>query len=194
MSVVAFQPSGRRPLGAPDDAPLVSRAASGELSAFEALYRAHAGWVYGLCLRLTGDRQLAEDCTQECFVGAWRGLRGFRKQSQFSTWLHSIAVHTVLNRRRAERRSSFLSAEDHAEFVAAVPGATDAAGPIDLERAIAHLPPGARDVLILVGIYGYSHEEAATMLNIATGTSKAQLHRARSLLTTRLDIAITEQA
>jgi RNA polymerase sigma-70 factor (ECF subfamily) len=194
VTVLAYRMPGRRPAWPLEDAQVISRAADGDLAAFEGLYRAHAGWVYGLCLRLTGQRQLAEDCTQESFVAAWRGLASFRKQSQFSTWLHRIAVNTVLNRRRAERRSALVSAEEHAESVAAVPGASDAAGPIDVERAIARLPRGARDVLVLVGIYGYTHEEAAAMLRIATGTSKAQLHRARALLTAHLDLEILEQA
>jgi RNA polymerase sigma-70 factor (ECF subfamily) len=64
--------------------------------------------------------------------------------------------------------------------------AMDEATPIDVERAIAALPPGARDIVVLHGIYGYSHEEAATMLGIAVGTCKAQLHRARHLMRARM--------
>ena len=89
------------------------------------------------------------------------------------------------------RRSGDIDAPDSEASAAEalnVTGDMDAAGPLDLERAIASLPPGARDVLVLVGIYGYSHDEAATMLGVAAGTCKAQLHRARALLSARLNL------
>jgi len=192
VTVIAFQAPPRHESAKPEDAAAISRAVGGDLAAFEKLYRIHAGWVYGLCLRLTGQRELAEDCTQESFIAAWRGLPGFEHRSQFSTWLHRIAVNTVLSRRRPASQPALLSVEVCADAVAAVPGELDAAGPIDLEQAIAALPPGARDVLVLVGIYGYSHEESAALLGIAPGTSKAQLHRARALLTKHLGLQPSE--
>jgi RNA polymerase sigma-70 factor (ECF subfamily) len=79
---------------------IIAAAARGDLRAFEHLYRQFAPRVYGLCLRLTGQREAAEDCTQESFVAAWRALSRFEQRSRFSTWLHRIAVHTVLARRR----------------------------------------------------------------------------------------------
>jgi len=116
------------------------------------------------------------------------GLAAFEHRSRFGTWLHRIAVNTVLSRRRASHQPELVSAERHAEAVAAIAGELDAAGPIDLEQAVTRLPPGARDVLVLVGIYGYSHDEAAGLLGIAPGTSKAQLHRARALLSAQLSL------
>lgn len=192
VTVVALQAAPGRESAAPEDTAAISRAAGGDLAAFEKLYRTHAGWVYGLCLRLTGQRELAEDCTQECFVAAWRGLGRFEHRSRFSTWLHRIAVNTVLSRRRPASQPALLSVETCADAVAAIPGELDAAGPIDLEQAVAALPPGARDVLVLVGIYGYSHEESAALLGIAAGTSKAQLHRARALLSKHLGLLPSE--
>jgi RNA polymerase sigma-70 factor (ECF subfamily) len=159
----------------------IERARRGDMRAFERLYRAHAGWVYGLCLRLTGEHASAEDCTQDTFVAAWRALGRFEQRSRFATWLHRIAVNTVLGQRRGPRLQ-LVSTETHAGEVADVAAPGDTHIPIDLERAIERLPPGARDVLVLVGLYGYSHEEAADSLGIAVGTSKAQLHRARALL------------
>src|SRR6202790_3828075 len=82
---------------------LIAAAAGGDLAAFEHLYRQFSPRIYGLCLRLTGQREAAEDCTQESFVAAWRALAGFEQRSRFSTWLHRIAVHTVLARRRGLR-------------------------------------------------------------------------------------------
>jgi RNA polymerase sigma-70 factor, ECF subfamily len=157
---------------------------------FEDLYRTHVGQVYGLCLRLTGQPALAEDCTQECFIAAWRALPTFEGRSQLSTWLHRIAVNTVLAHRRRRPSDALREASALDESAADVPDAADAAGTVDVEAALERLPQGARDVVVLVGVYGHSHEEAANMLGIATGTSKAQLHRGRRLLAQQLGIAM----
>jgi RNA polymerase sigma-70 factor, ECF subfamily len=167
-----------------EPAELIAAAAGGDLMAFESLYRQFSPRVYGLCLRLTGQREAAEDCTQESFVAAWRSLAGFEGRSRFSSWLHRIAVHTVLSRRRGLRVEYEVP-----EPASGLPEVADPAGdapPLDLERAIAGLPAGARHVLVLVGIYGFSHAEAAHTLGIAEGTCKAQLHRARGLLAAAL--------
>jgi RNA polymerase sigma-70 factor (ECF subfamily) len=169
---------------------LVEAAAAGSQAAFEALYRRHVGRVHGLCLRMTAQRETAEDCTQEAFVQAWRNLPRFEVRSSFGTWLHRIAVNTVLaqRRRRAETLGADASAEESVAETLADATASDPTAGRDLEAAIASLPPGARHVLVLAGIYGFSHEEVAVMLGIAVGTCKAQLHRARKLLGTRLQL------
>jgi RNA polymerase sigma-70 factor, ECF subfamily len=170
------------------EAQTIAQACAGDQRAFERLYRVHAAWVFGLCLRLTGDRNHAQDCTQEAFIAAWRALAKFEQRSRFSSWLHRIAVNVVLSHRNRASSGRLVSAEEHAEEVRALAGPADATGSIDLERAITRLPQGARDVLVLVGLFGYSHEEAAEMLGIAAGTSKAQLHRARGLLSSQLGL------
>ena len=157
---------------------------------FEALYRAHVGQVYGLCLRLTGQPALAEDCTQDCFIAAWRALPGFEGRSQFSTWLHRIAVNAVLTQRRRRDHDPLREAAELDGQALQLSNGDEAADTIDVERALRRLPPGARDVLVLAGIYGHSHDETAAMLGIAIGTSKAQLHRARQLLATQLGIGL----
>jgi RNA polymerase sigma-70 factor, ECF subfamily len=157
---------------------------------FEALYRAHVGQVYGLCLRMTGQPALAEDCTQECFIAAWRALPAFEGRSQLSTWLHRIAVNTVLAQRRRRPGDALREAGALDEMASEVPDAADAVGTVDIESALDRLPQGARDVVVLVGVFGHSHEEAAQMLGIATGTSKAQLHRGRRLLAQQLGLAM----
>ena len=171
-----------------DESERVARARNGDVAAFEGLYRDHVGRVYALCLRMTGHPATAEDLTQDTFVSAWRSLPGYEGRSRFSTWLHRIAVNAVLAERRAPLGRNEVSMTDDEgetmEFTAEQP--TDDAIPIDLERAIAALPPGARDIVVLHGIYGYSHEEAARMLDLAVGTCKAQLHRARQLMRARL--------
>lgn len=169
---------------------LVRRACAGDTRAFEKLYREHSGRVYGLCLRMTRDAQTAEDCTQETFLSAWRALGSFQTRSSLATWLHRIAVNVVLARRR--RRTPVQESLDEEEL----PEGTwqwELDRPMEMEEiesAIAGLPQGARDVVVLHAIYGYSHDEAAQMLGIAEGTCKAQLHRARKLLRERLGVEV----
>ena len=167
---------------------LVESAVRGSTEAFERLYRLHSSRVYGLCLRMTGHRETAEDCAQEAFVQAWRSLPRFEARASFGTWLHRIAVNAVLARarRRSERLGAEASVEDEVAETLADGGTGDTGVELDLEAAIAGLPTGARHVLVIAGIYGYSHEETASMLGVAVGTCKAQLHRARRLLGQRL--------
>jgi RNA polymerase sigma-70 factor (ECF subfamily) len=167
---------------------LVAAAAAGSTAAFEQLYRRYAARVHALCLRMTGNVATAEDCVQEAFVQAWRNLGQFETRSAFGTWLHRIAVNTVLQqaRRRRETLGEADSIEREVAERMADPLAEDPARDRDLEAAIAALPAGARHVLVLVGLYGHSHEEASQLLGVAVGTCKAQLHRARALLSARL--------
>lgn len=166
---------------------LVARAQAREVKAFEALYRLHVGRIHALCRRLTGSQALAEDCTQEAFVQAWKALPGFRRDSAFGSWLHRIAVNVVLGHQRtALRRSAWMrdDGDDALDACAAPAERPDVA--LDLDRAIAELPPGARTVFVLYDIDGYKHEEIAELTGLAVGTCKAHLHRARRLLRARL--------
>jgi RNA polymerase sigma-70 factor (ECF subfamily) len=168
---------------------LVQRARSGDRRAFERLYREHAGRVYGLCLRMTRDAQLAEDCTQETFINAWRALGKFETRSSLSTWLHRIAVNVSLAKRRKSGPVERSPAEE--EGIASEWTLETPVEEREIESAIAGLPEGARDALVLHALYGYSHGEAAQMLGIAEGTCKAQLHRARALLRERLGVGVS---
>jgi len=170
---------------------LVERARAGDARAFERLYREHAGRVYGLCLRMTRQPHLAEDCTQETFINAWRALAQFETRSAFSTWLHRIAVNVTLARRRRSARDEPLPEVEVEEE--AIERDWTLETPIEveeIENAIGALPEGARDALVLHALYGYSHSEAAQMLGLAEGTCKAQLHRARKLLRERLNVEV----
>ncbi len=172
-----------------DDRLLVKRAGRGDRQAFEALYRTHVKRVYALCRRLCGDPALAEDLCQETFVKAWTGLPSFRGKSAFGTWLHRVAVNTVLGHRRWSDSREDLRAEDLstvAPFSAARAESQPSAG-VDLERAIARLPQGARAVFVLHDVEGYLHREISEMTGMAVGTSKAHLHRARGLLREALE-------
>jgi len=167
----------------PDLTDLVRRAQDGDETAFRDLYREHAGRIYAVCLRLTGDAAAAEERTQDAFVRAWERLGTFRGESAFGTWLHRLAVNVVLmeqrGRRRREQRVAPASDDPVFERAAVAPAGAER---LDLERAIALLPAGARAVFVLFDVEGYSHEEIAGMCGIAVGTSKAQLFRARRLL------------
>ena len=163
----------------------VAMATSGDRQAFERLYRANVNRIFALCVRMIGDRMLAEELTQDVFVRAWQKLALFRGDSAFSTWLHRLAVNVVLNARKSEgrqrRRFGADDAEEQDEVQIAAPMATPGLA-LDLEAAIALLPPGAKRVFILHDVEGFKHEEIAEMLDITAGGSKAQLHRARMLL------------
>lgn len=165
----------------------VRRAQDGDSAAFQALYQGHVGRVFAVCLRLSGNRTEAEEHTQDVFVRAWERLGSFRGESAFSTWLHRLAVNEVLQSRRgAGRRGRRVTFTDDDRLLD-VAGPTRPVAGMDLEQAIATLPPGARTVFVLHDVEGYQHEEIARMTGIAEGTSKAQLHRARRLLREALD-------
>ena len=173
------------------DAGWVAAARGGDMRAFERLYRAHSGKVMGLCLRMTRRRDVAEDCVQQTFIRAWRSLSAFEGRSAFGTWLHRIAVNEVLTYARNHGTRS-ESNDDALESALADPRdgskELDAGEVMDVERALATLPEGARHVVVLQAVYGYSHEEVADMLGIAVGTCKAQLHRGRKLLRERMGL------
>jgi RNA polymerase sigma-70 factor (ECF subfamily) len=169
-----------------DEQHWVRKAQAQDTAAFEALYRRHVDKVYGLCLRMTGNASEAEDCVQDAFIQAWTKLDKFRGESAFGTWMHRVAVNTVLGRMRKSRRE-----HDRIRAVteiSSVPESIgDSGGLQDVEQAINELPSGARHVFVLHAVYGYSHGETGGMLGIAEGTSKAQYHRARRLLSQQLN-------
>ena len=180
------------------DARLIERARSGDVDAFEHVYRREVGRVYALCLRMSGDAGRARELTQSVFVRAWDRLASFRGDSQLSSWLHRIAVNEVLIEARTDRRRrarvvlagdevdddsrSDSGARHNAPMYNGSTQPVDTEARIDLERAIAALPPGARTVFVLHDIEGYKHEEISRMTGSAEGTLRAQLHRARRLL------------
>ena len=161
---------------------VVRLAQGGDNSAFEQLYREHSPRVYALCLRLSGGKtDEATELLQDAFIRAWRGLKNFRGDSAFSSWLHRLTVNAMLERARSDKRRTarvlFMEPGTDLSVVEEWPDAK-----IDLESAIASLPEGARIVFVLHEIEGYQHAEIAEYLGVAEGTVKAQMHRARKLL------------
>jgi RNA polymerase sigma-70 factor (ECF subfamily) len=167
----------------------VRRAQRGDVPAFERLYRANVGRVMATCLRLAGERTRAEELMQDVFVKAWEKLGSFRGDSAFTTWLHRVTVNVFLAAERADTRrlARVGLVEGFEELPVAAAGTGDPGDSIDLERAISALPPGARTAFVLHDIEGYQHDEIAAMAGIASGTVRAQLHRARRLLMEALD-------
>src|SRR6266545_2851421 len=164
----------------------VALAAGGDASAFERLYRTHVARIHSLTRRMLGGHD-ADEVTQDIFVRTWQKLGQFRGESAFSTWLHRLAVNVVIERRRSfaiqrERMSDDPSALD---LLTVAPARADLR--VDFEQAIDQLPPGAREIFVLHDVEGYKHREIAVLLDITSGTSKRQLHRARMLMRKHLD-------
>ena len=182
---------------------LVDRARAGETGAFEALVRRYQGWVFTLALRMVGDRAEAEDLAQDVFLKAYRGLRGFKGASRFSTWLYAIASHHCLNHLKARGRRGGLprrgrdnpaTGDDLPALVDRLPDGAPRADAL-LERAdlvrivqaeMAHLTEEHRMVLILRDIQGLPYEEIARTLGVELGTVRSRLHRARMEMKARL--------
>jgi len=153
------------------------------MAAFESLYRKFAPRVYGLCLRMAGEASQAEELTQDVFVRVWEKLHLFRGNRPFAPWLLTLASNLVISDRRSRRRRT--DRETQVEEMDRMGDRATAAAPnagMDLDRAIRTLPHGARTVFVLHDIEGYRHKEIARQLGLATGTTKAQLHRARRML------------
>jgi RNA polymerase sigma-70 factor (ECF subfamily) len=160
----------------------VRDAARGDVGAFERLYRAHAPRVFALCLRLVADRPRAEQLTQDAFVRAWEKLGTFHGGAPFGAWMRAVTLNVVFADKRATSRRLARVTHDGDQVDAAVASPYRGGDRIDLERAIALLPEGARTVFVLHDVEGYAHDEIGRLLGIAEGTSKAHLHKARTKL------------
>jgi RNA polymerase sigma-70 factor (ECF subfamily) len=167
----------------------VRRAQSGDVDAFELLYREHSGRIYALCLRLkAGDSSDATELMQDVFIRAWRRLSTFRGDCAFSSWLHRLAVNTMLENARGDgRRVARVLPMDDTSRLAGAARSSGVELKMDMENAIASLPKGARLAFVLHDVEGYQHQEIAEQLSVSVGTVKAQLHRARRLLRERLE-------
>lgn len=160
------------------DNELIRQAKRGDEAALRALYRRYAPRVYAVVRRIAGDDALADDWSQEAWIRVFRALPGFRGEAAFSTWVHRVAVNSALQGLRARTR--------HGGRETALP--FDRAGPpppptvlrFSLETAMARLPDGMRQVLVLHDVEGFTHDEIGDMLGIAAGTSKSQLFKARA--------------
>jgi RNA polymerase sigma-70 factor (ECF subfamily) len=172
-----------------DDRTLIARVLAGDPSAERVMYDAHVDRVYRLVYRLAGDPDRAQDYTQETFIRAFGRLADFRGEAALSTWICSIAVSVALNGIRTLKRRQ--NRELDLEVVEpGLPGASPTAAEPDLKerlaRAVDALPEGYRTVFVMHDVEGYTHEEIGQVLGVQSGTSKAQLFRARAKLRTAL--------
>ena len=169
-----------------EDASDVAAAASGDVRAFERVYRRHVARIHTTAARMLGAEE-ADDATQDVFVRAWQRLGQFRGDSAFGTWLFRLAINVILSRREvvATRARRHVDDADLVDTLSA-PRGTPELG-MDFEAALRRLPPGMRQIFVLHDIEGYKHDEIAAMLGIAQGTSKSQLHRVRMVLRRYLD-------
>jgi RNA polymerase sigma-70 factor, ECF subfamily len=172
--------SGETPVRSGLDAD-VALAAGGDTLAFERLYQTHVGRIHSLTRRMLGSHE-ADEVTQDIFVRTWQKLGQFRGESAFATWLHRLAVNVVIEKRRsfAIQRERMSDDADALDRLTVLPARADLT--VDFEHAIGQLPPGAREIFVLHDVEGYKHREIAAMLDVASGTSKRQLHRARMLM------------
>jgi RNA polymerase sigma-70 factor (ECF subfamily) len=177
------------------DLELVERAKGGDTDAFRALYDMHVDRIYRLTTRMAGDAELARDFTQDTFVRAWQRLDGFRGDSAFSTWLHSIAVSVSLNGlRKVDRHRKREAPLEEAESIAPRTRRAEPDVRTRLQSALDELAEIYRTVFLMHDLEGYSHDEIAATLGIAQGTSKARLFRARAKLRDSLGDAMREYA
>jgi len=168
----------------PDDA-LVARAQLGDAGAFEDLVRRHADRLHAVVQRLAGDEHEAQEITQETFLRAWRGIRGFKGEAQFFTWLYRIGVNEA--NRRLKRTANAAAQSSLADLTQEprdpAPGPEGRSEQRDLhsalETAVRALPPDYRAPLVLRDIEGLSTDEAAAIMGLSPAAFKSRLHRAR---------------
>ncbi len=159
---------------------LIEACKSGSADAFKSLYDKYSGRVYALTLRLCGNQDIADDLTQEVFIKVWESISSFKGESAFYSWLHRICINAFLMKLRSDKNyEKKIGESSNNVFMLAY---TNDDFSIDMEKAIAKLPPQAKLVFILFEIEGYKHKEISQMLNIEEGTSKAHLHKARKIL------------
>lgn len=182
-AVAALAPDRLEPARAGTDD--VALAAQGDAQAFERLYRAHLPRVHGLVRRMAGPKD-ADEITQDIFVRVWQKLGTFRGDAAFTTWLHRLAVNVIIERFRSAATRRLKLVDDGVVMEALPARAERPDRRLQIDAALEHLPDGARQIFVLHDVEGYKHEEIASLLAISSGTSKAQLHRARMLLRKRL--------
>jgi RNA polymerase sigma-70 factor (ECF subfamily) len=169
-----------------DDAALAGRVAAGDLSAFEELYRVHASRLFNLAFRMLGNPADAEDALQEVFLQAFRKIGSFKGDAAIGTWLYRMAMNLCLDRLRSRsvrdaRHTESLDAPGLVRPVAAA-NRERVLSRLELERAIARLPEGARAAFVLHDVEGFDHREVGEILGVSEGTSKSQVHKARMKL------------
>ena len=168
---------------------LVERCKQGDERAWSQLVEATYRDVYTLCLRILGDPNDASEATQDAYLKAWRGLRSFRGDAMFETWLYRVASNSALSKYRSRKRRQSRESGMQDDVLTALP----ASGSVEetagarievqaLEAALARLPEQHRTVIVLRDVYGMNIEEVAAQLGISETAAKVRVHRARKKL------------
>ena len=182
---------------------LVDRCRQGDRESFGQLMKLHERQIFNFTYRMLGDEEEAEDLTQDIFIAAFKGIRKFRGEAKFSTWLYRIALNQTRNRiKYLSRRDFFAKQNRRAQHKEESPWenpeflADSAPTPeqwtltksmaAQVQECLNQIPPQARQILVLRDVQGFSYEELSEMLSLNPGTVKSRLHRARSALQQRL--------
>jgi RNA polymerase sigma-70 factor (ECF subfamily) len=182
----------------PSDTELVKNAKAGDAAAFGELVERNEGKIYGLCLKMLGNQEDAEDCLQEVFIKAFKALPGFREEARFSTWLYRIAYNESLMRIRKKQldtvpldRPVELDEGDVTRDLA--DWTTDPRADVMndelsdvLVRHVNELDPDNRIVFLMRDVHGMSTGDTADALGLSVPAVKSRLHRARLFLRQRL--------
>ncbi len=167
-------------MGRAEEAELVARAREGDLDAFDALVREHGPAVYRVAVRMLGEPEDAEDAAQDAFLQAWRGLRSFRGQSAFSTWMYRIVTNRCLDELARRRATEPLEESAPSERPGPEQVVVARSEFAVLRKAVEDLTPEQRAVLVLREFEGCTYEEIAEVCDISVSAVKSRLHRARA--------------
>ena len=162
------------------------RAMDGDKEAFARIVERYQGMVYTLAYNTLGSHVDAEDAAQEVFLRTYRKLPGFRGASAFSTWLFRLAVNTIIDYQRRERRAPIPVEVPERAAHGADSEPLQRVGYGHLMEALGELPPDYRVPVVLRDLYGLEYKEIARVLDRPLGTVKAYVHRGRSALRLRL--------
>jgi RNA polymerase sigma factor (sigma-70 family) len=172
------------------DAAVVAGFCAGEPEAVRAVYRTYGPTVFAVTHRMLGNRQLAEDATQQTFVQAWKAAARFDAGRELGPWLTTIARRVAIDvyRRESRRTAAPLDAvaADDPAIVTLPPGVDEVSDAWEVRRAIDALPPDEREVVRLQHLEGHTHTEISERLGVPVGTVKSRSHRAHQRLATRL--------
>ena len=168
---------------------VIERCRAGDEAAWKELVEATHREVYSLCFRILRNPDDAADATQDAFLKAWRGLKSFRGDAQFTTWLYRVAANAAISRHRSRARRWDRETKAEPEVLERIPAVTSiedaAAARLDLdtvEQGLARLPETYRSVIVLRDVYGLTIDEMAQQLGVSNVTAKVRLHRARKRL------------
>jgi RNA polymerase sigma-70 factor, ECF subfamily len=168
----------------PSDESLLAAHLRGDPHAFGTLVSRHERRIYGLCLRVLGNREDAEDATQEAFLAALRKAASFRRAAAFSTWLYRIAVNAATDqaRRRGRARATTLGPEDAGVADPGVDLGEAVAAAVTVQTALTQVPEEFRVAVVLCDLYRIPYADAAQILEVPVGTVKSRVFRGRAAL------------